>query len=55
MLAAVRTDLPESDGRLQMETRDVPRVSATHLKVTILAGWHDFCSINGLSVEGTRL
>jgi hypothetical protein len=51
----VCADLPESDGRLQVETKDVPRAAATHLKVTIASGWGDFATVNGLTVEGNRM
>jgi len=50
MLSKDPTKLPDTDGRLQMETVTVTREPANEevrfLKVRITQGWDDFCSIH---------
>jgi len=45
--------LPEREGRLQVETHDVNRAAARHLRLVILDSWEPFVSVHSLSVHGT--
>eukprot|EP00931_Biecheleriopsis_adriatica_P122602 TRINITY_DN97606_c0_g1_i1.p1 TRINITY_DN97606_c0_g1~~TRINITY_DN97606_c0_g1_i1.p1 ORF type:complete len:138 (+),score=27.68 TRINITY_DN97606_c0_g1_i1:59-472(+) len=46
-------DLEESSGRLQLKEFACQATSeiATYVKILILSGWHDFCSVHKVVVE----
>jgi hypothetical protein len=47
-------ELEDNDGRVQVQTANVNRVTAHYLKFKVLAGWSDFCTVHKVSVEGDR-
>jgi len=48
----VVSEVPDSEGRPQVETNQTPRLTATFLRFKITAGWDDFSTVHRIVVEG---
>eukprot|EP00949_MAST-11_sp_MAST-11-sp1_P004929 g4929.t1 len=48
-------EIPDTDGRLQVESNQVQRITANFLKFKLTSGWGDFATVHKVSVEGKAL
>ena len=45
-------EAPDTDGRLQVESSSVSKLTANFLKIKLLSGWGDYVTIHRIQVEG---